>query len=298
MVDNLYLLLYKLFSSLVRITPQAALDKILSFVATLLFKASKKYQKVMRINLQIAFTDMSDAEIKRIGKRTYLNFLHNISGFIRRQNADSDSIIKKITFINDEPLKEAIKEKKKIIFMTAHYGNWELLPLALTSKYNITMSVVGKALPSQKMQEILQKNREQFGIELIDKQGAMKAMIKALGKDRTVGLLVDHHTTINEGVIVHFFGKEVTQTMSASMLARKFDAIIFPVFLSSDDFHHHTLTFYDAIYPIKTEDSKADIQKMTQLQADSIQKAITTKPDEWFWLHQRWKYCCKEAYLH
>jgi len=296
MIDYLYLFLYKTFAFLVRIIPQALLDKLLSALASLLFSLSKKYQKVISTNLHFAFSQIEDSEIKRIGKRTYLNFLHNISGFIRRQHQAPLEILKDITFCNDNALKQAIQEEKKIIFITAHYGNWELLPIALTSKYNITMSVVGKPLPSAQMQNILKENREQFGIQLIDKKGAMKEMIKSLAAKRALGLLVDHHTTANEGVIVNFFGKEATQTMSASMLARKFDAIIFPVFISSEDFHHHTLTFLDAIYPQKTDDSKADIQKMTQQQADAIEKAIKKKPDEWFWLHRRWKYCCKQAY--
>lgn len=296
MIDLFYLFIYKIFSFLVRITPQKFLDAFLSALSSLLYNISSKYQKVIRTNLHIAFGDITQKRIDQIGKRTYLNFLHNIAGFIRRQKSSPEAILKDITFVNDAALKKAISEDKKIIFITAHYGNWELLPVALTAKYAIKMSVVGKALKSDTMQNILKHNREQFGIALINKQGAMREMIKALDRKESIGLLVDHHTTRNEGVIVNFFGKEVTQTMSASMLARKFDAVIFPVFISSDDFHHYTLTLYPQINPQKTDDAKTDIQAMTQLQADAIEKAIRHKPDEWFWLHRRWKYCCEELY--
>ena len=292
MFEYLYLLLYKLFSLLVQVIPKSFLTPLASF----LYILSKKYQKVINTNLDIAFPDISKEEKVRIGKRTYLNFLHTIAGFILRQKQTPEEILSSVTFVNDSALQKAIDAKKNILFITAHYGNWELIPTALTSHYHIPMSVVGKSLKSPKMQAILKKNREKFQIELIDKKGAMKGMIKALSHKRAIGLLVDHHTTTNEGAVVQFFGKEVTQTISAALLARKFDAIIFPVFISSEDFENHTITFYPQIDPLKTEDSKKDIQQMTQLQADAIEKAIKTKPDEWFWLHRRFKYCCKDLY--
>jgi KDO2-lipid IV(A) lauroyltransferase len=292
MIDYLYLTLYKVFAFLVRITP----DGFLSLLSSLLYKSSKKYQKVIDTNLSIAFESMKKEERERIAKRTYLNFLHTISGFIKREGKSKEEVIKDIIYKNDEALLKAIKEQKNIIFITAHYGNWELLPIALTTRYNLKMSIVGKSLKSPRMQEILRQNREKFGIELIDKKGAVRGMMKALSNKRTLGLLVDHHTTTNEGAVIHFFSKEATQTMSAAMIARKFDAILFPVFIHSDDFKRYTLTFSPEILPIKTQNAQEDIQMMTQQQADAIEEAIKKKPDEWFWLHRRWKYCCENLY--
>jgi KDO2-lipid IV(A) lauroyltransferase len=292
MIDYLYLTLYKFFTFLVRITP----DSFLSALSSLLYNISKKYQKVIHTNLSIAFPSISKEEKKRIAKHSYLNFLHTISGFIKREGKSKEQVIENITFKNDQALLRAIEEKKKIIFITAHFGNWELLPIALTTRYQLEMSIVGKSLKSPRMQKILRQSREKFGIELIDKEGAVRGMMKALSKKRTLGLLVDHHTTTNEGAIINFFGKEATQTMSSAMIARKFDAILFPVFISSEDFKHYRVEFYPEITPIKTEDTQEDIKRMTQQQADVIEKAIREKPDEWFWLHRRWKYCCENLY--
>ncbi len=293
LMDYLYLLIYKIFALLVHLTP----DQFFKALANTLYKLSKKYQKVIDTNLNFAFANISQEEKERIGKRTYLNFLHTISGFIKRQGKSQEEILKGITFQNDKALQEAVKNGDKIILITAHYGNWELLPVAISAKYQIPLSVVGKSLKSPIMQKILKENREQLGIELIDKRGAMRGMMKAFSKQRAIGLLVDHHTTTNEGAIVEFFGKEVTQTLSAAMLAKKYNATIFPVFIRSKDFQHHTLHFETAIKPQNSLSSKADIQRMTQAQADVIEKAIKEKPDEWFWLHRRWKYCCRDAYL-
>ncbi|MGN8592023.1 UNVERIFIED_CONTAM: lauroyl acyltransferase, partial [Campylobacter jejuni] len=83
-----------------------------------------------------------------------------------------------VVFDNEEILTQALKEQKGVIFATAHYGNWELLSLAYAAKFG-AISIVGKQLKSQRMTELLAKNRTQFDIELIDKKGGLRKMLSA-----------------------------------------------------------------------------------------------------------------------
>jgi KDO2-lipid IV(A) lauroyltransferase len=158
------------------------------------------------------------------------------------------------------------------------------------------MSVVGKAMKEPSIQKILQKNREQFDIELIDKKGAVKPIINALNSDRIVGILVDQNQATKDGVLVDFFGHQARHTTVASIMSRRFDALLVPVFISSDDYKEHTIEIFEPFICNKTEDKTKDIQECTQKQADITEKVIRQNPKDWFWFHKRWKNMYEEIY--
>ncbi len=290
MIDYLYIFIYKVFYFLVKFTPKVVMNQFLKAMAFFAYNWSHKHKHIIEQNLNIAFPNMKRQERIRVGKHAYFNLLKNISGFIERENDSKDQILEKITFVNENEFKQAIKDNKKIIMITAHYGNWELIATAITLKFNIKMSAVGREMDSKPMQTILKKSREKFDIELINKRGALKRLIRALNQNRVLGLLVDQNIKKEKGGIeISFFNHRATQTPSPAILARKFNALIIPAFITTDNYENYTITFDKIIEPIITQDSTKDIATMTQLQADAIQRAIQKKPDEWFWMHKRWK---------
>jgi len=198
-----------------------------------------------------------------------------------------------VRFENEEIYKKALESNKPLLLMGAHYGNWEILPLALTAKFKRPLSIVGRPLDSKVMDEILKQNREQFNIQLIPKRKAMKKIVAAIAKKRVIGILVDQHTTDREGVEVNFFNLKAMHTPALSLLSRKYEAPIIPVFVTSDEHKSYTITFYEPIEPIKSEDEEADILALTQAQANITEKVIRKRPQEWFWLHRRWKKALK-----
>jgi len=248
-------------------------------------------------NLDLAYGDgMPQEEKKKILKACYRNLALNGVDFIRNQNSTKEEILNKVSFENEAVIKEALALKKPIILQTAHYGNWELLSLAVAAKYD-SLSVVGRPLDSPVMNQILTANREQFNIELINKRGAMRPMLKAAKAGRNLGLLVDQSTGSRTGVLVDFFGKKVRHTPAASIIARRVNGLIVPVFMTTVDHQHFTLTFYPSIEVAKTEDMEKDILEATQAQACVTEEAIRAKPDEWFWFHKRWKGEHAHAYM-
>jgi Kdo2-lipid IVA lauroyltransferase/acyltransferase len=265
----------------------------LSFI---IFKIDKKHRKIAKVNLDLAFeSKYSENEKTDIIKRCYKNLLFVLADFVKNQGSTKEEILEKVTFKNEKILTNSLKENRKIIMLTAHYGNWELLSLAVAAKF-MPLSIVGRDLDSKVMNKILMKNREQFDIELLSKSGAMKGMFKALKKNRPIGLLVDQNTSDSEGELIDFFSKKARHTPSAALLAKKFDAVIIPTFITSDNNHErYEITFYDPII-YDENDNKDSLIKCIQSQADITQKIIEEKPDEWFWLHQRWKNQYEDLY--
>ncbi len=288
-MDKIYYISFIIFQFIVKHTPDFILNPILNLLSSIAYLVDKRHKKIAKVNLDFAFGDeLSEKEKKRIVKRCYKNLVYNLADFVKNQGISKEELAKKITFKNEHYLKDALKERKKVVLITAHYGNWELVALSMGAFFG-PLAAVGRKLDSPTMNKILKKNREQFDIEMFDKKGAMKGLIRALKEGRMVGLLVDQNTAKEEGILVDFFGKKARHTPSAALLARKFDALIIPVFITSDDFKHFTVTFYPTIKTPKTKNQKEDIFISTQAQAKVTEEVIRKKPDEWFWFHRRWK---------
>ncbi len=296
MIDKIYLFGFYVFQFIVKYTPNFILQPILDFLAWLIYLFDKKHRKIIKTNLDFAYgKSMDETEKERITKKCYKNLVYFLADFIENQGITKEKLAKKITFENEEILKNALKNGEKIILITAHYGNWELIALSMGAFFG-KLTGVGRVLENDHLDNILKKNREQFNIEMLKKNGAMKGMIQALKNGRILGLLVDQNTAEKEGVLIDFFGKKARQSHGTALLARKFGAVIIPTFITTNDYKNYKITFYDKITPIKSNDIDKDIKKLTQKQSDAIEKAIRKKPDEWFWFHKKWKNQYEEIY--
>lgn len=298
MIDYIYLFLYRSFELLVNILPKPAMDRSLNALSAFAYRFSKKHQKIINTNLDLAFNNMLNQQDKnKVGIHTFYNLLQTIIGIMKRDKVSKEALLNDLTFNNEDILLNALKENKKIIFITGHYGNWELIPPALTTKFNIALSIIGRKLDSPVMDQILVAKREKFNVKMIYRKGAIKHAIKALKNNSAIGLLLDQHLGKQQGGIeVDFFNHKVYQSPAASVLGRLTDAAIIPLFITTDDYEKYTLTFYPALPIIKTDQKEDDIKQMTQAQSDIIEKVIRNKPNEWFWVHKRWKGFYPELY--
>ncbi|WP_457595735.1 lipid A biosynthesis lauroyl acyltransferase [Hydrogenimonas sp.] len=289
LIDALYVGLFHGFRLFVRVTPGFIQRPVLRAIALAAYLLDARHRRIARVNLDLAFGDeMKEKEKKRIVRRTYENLLLNVADFVAMQGMPPQKVLERITFENEHYLTDELAKGKPVILITAHYGDWELLPRAFTARYG-PLAVVGRPLDSQAMNEILERYRKRAGIRLIHKKGAMKGLVKALKEGMSVGLLVDQNTAEKDGILVDFFGKEARHTPAASILARKFDTAIVPVFITADTSRRFTIRCEKPIRCDRETPAEEAIFACTQAQARVTEAAIRRKPDEWFWLHQRWK---------
>ncbi len=288
-MDKIYLFLFYSFKFFVTYCPKKILYLLMNFLSFFIFTIDKKHKKIAHINLDLAYeARLTDEKKILIIKKCYKNLIYTLIDFVRNQNITKERLLRKVSFENEYIIKDAIKKHKKIIILTGHYGNWELLGLAISSKF-IPMTTVGRNLDSEVMNAILEKNRKQHNMDVISKKGAMKGMIKALKNNKAIGILVDQNTKEDEGVLVDFFDKKVRHTPSAAILAKKFDCIIIPTFITTNDYENFIIKFYEPIVISHSDNKNNDILNCVQKQANITQKVIEDKPEEWFWLHKRWK---------
>lgn len=293
MIDFLLFMTYKVFKFIVLLLPKSFIKAFLDGVASLLFIFNKEHKKYAKANLDFVYADtLSEERKKEIIKHSYKNLVYNLYEFIENQSLTLEGFDKKITIENEHYIVDAIKNKRKIILITAHYGNWEFGNSFIPLKYAPT-TMVGRPMNNKYFNEELDATRTKNNTQMLSKKEASRGLVKALKENRILGLVIDQHN--RSGIDVNFLGHTVKQADSASRLAIKFDAIVLPLFFTMNSFGKYTAKFYEPLEP-KNYEGKNQILDFTQAQADVMQEHILNKPDQWFWQHKRFKKYNKEIY--
>ncbi|WP_169308535.1 lipid A biosynthesis lauroyl acyltransferase [Nitratifractor salsuginis] len=281
---------FRILQGTLRMLGAQGRDRFASGLARLAYHLDRRHTRVARVNLDMAFgASKSDEEKKAITLSAYRNLITVAMETILLQGISKEKLLDLVEFENPAILEEAKATGRPIIFITAHYGNWELGTLAIAAKFDLPISVVGRPLDWERANKILVATREQFGVRMIPKRQAMKAMIGVMKQKGALGLVVDQNTSSKQGLLIDFFGHPARHTPSAAILARKFDAIVIPVFDRPIGRGRYRISFYDPIPMEKSDDPDADILRHVQREAKVTEAVIRCHPEPWLWLHQRWK---------
>ena len=288
-MDRLYLAGFYTLKFLIFILPSSLQNMLAKFLAFAFMKLKKKRFHIVMTNLNLAFGETKTKEEKlEIAKKCYYNFAKYLGiNFILNQNTTKQKILEQVVFKNEHFLLDAMKSGRPIIVTTAHFGQWEIFGLAVAAHFGPS-SVLGRKLDSSVMDKILRANRAQFDVELIDKDGGAKDILKALKARRIVGILVDQNTAPKDGIKVQFFGKDVLHTPAASVLAQKTNALIINAFIYQKGENLNEICFEQPI-DISTFDKEDAVQKATQMQCSACEEMVRARPEEYFWFHQRFK---------
>ncbi|WP_419765228.1 MAG: lipid A biosynthesis lauroyl acyltransferase [Arcobacter sp.] len=278
------------------ILPRFLRKRFFFFLSKLVYFFAKKTNKIIKANLDLVFDKkMLKEEIQKIQKYSYYNMLLWIQSQIEHLNVTEDEMRKKITFENREIFDNLLREEKKIILVSAHYGNIEVLSYGI-NKFITPLIQVARESNFKKIDAFIKKSREKSGATIIYRALALKKLIKALMNNKVISLIVDQNINDRDGIEVSFLNKKANQTTTPAILARKFNAYILPVAIFNEDKDKYKIKIYEPIKPIKTENEQEDIKNSTQLQADILSKIILEDPKQWFWAHKRFKMHFREIY--
>ena len=265
--------------------------------ATMIMRTAFRYLKGLRriadINLRIAFPEMSGDERLRLTKGTFENLgrvLGEMSQFPRFTPARLEKMIE---FRFDPEVLERYEQLKHegrgFIIVSPHLGNWELLVFAW-SALREPISYLARPLDNPKIEELTVSLRTRFGNRPLNKTNAVPTAIKTLRETGTLGILADVNAHPKEGVFVPFFGLPACTSSGVAMLAMRTDAVIVPLCGVWDKALGKYIAVHgDLIEPTLTGDRQADIVDTTARFTAEVEKLIRAYPDQWLWIHKRWK---------
>lgn len=178
---------------------------------------------------------------------------------------------------------------KGVLFLTGHMSAWELAPFA-QALFGHPLHFLVRPIDNPRVDALITKHRCLSGNEPIGKNQSARAVLKVLAANGTVGILADQNTQWTEGVFVDFFGIPACTTAGLARFALHTGAAVVPGFLHWDNtLRKYRLCFEPQVELARTGDDAADIRENTQRFTRVIENYVRRHPDQWLWVHRRWK---------
>lgn len=184
-------------------------------------------------------------------------------------------------------LEDVMASHGRALILTAHLGNWELLPIA-SRLTGYPLAIVVRPLDSPWLDALADGLRRKSGVELIQKRGALRSVLRALGGGRMVGILLDQNAARREGVFVPFFGRPASTSKSLALLAVRTGAPVIPIFIRRDAAGGHRVMIEPPL-PVPAGGGEDAVAELTRRCTEAIEAAIREAPEQWLWIHRRWR---------
>lgn len=238
-----------------------------------------------RSNLTRAFGgELSRMEIERLARRSFEHLGMNLAEVCVLLFRPRSAMLQRVELTGHEHVEKAAAEGKGILLLSAHLGNWELLAPshALTA---FELSIVVRPLDEPLLHRIAERFRLRSGVELIAKRNGLRDIVRALRRGRMVGVLLDQNSSRAEGVFVPFFRVPASTSKALAVISLRTGAPVVPVFIRRIAGGRHRVEF-DAAVPRPHD---GETTTYTEAFNRVIEGAIRRAPEQWFWMHERWR---------
>lgn len=248
-----------------------------------------KLRKTAEFNLRLAFPEWAEAQRQAvIGQMTrHLGWM--AVEFARLPRYSAKNIQDTVLLDGHENFLEAKNRGKGVLYLTGHIGAWELSSYA-HALYGFPLHYMARPLDNKPLDALVNRYRESSGNKPIYKNEAARLMLRVLRDAGTVGILADQNTMPDEGVFVDFFGVPACTTTGIARVALHTDAAVVPGYAYWDkDLGKYRLRFEPPVELVRTGNTERDIRENTQRFAKVIEGIIRKYPEQWIWIHARWK---------
>jgi len=246
-------------------------------------------RRTAMFNLRLAFPDWTDARRKQAIRGMIRQVGWMAGEFSQFPKYTRENIERIVVFDGFENFDAARQRGKGVLFLTGHMSAWELAPFA-HALYGYPLHFLVRPVANPRVDALINSYRCRSGNQPIEKNRSARSILKVLGSGGTVGILADHNTTLEEGVFADFFGVPASTTSGLARIALHTDAAVVPGFLCWDEARRkYRLRFEPAVELVRSEDEESDVAQNTQRFTAVIEAYVRAHPDQWLWVHKRWK---------
>lgn len=268
--------------------PRKTWLRICGGLGSLAYYFATETRKLARKHLRMAFPEKTDREIAGLAKNTFKMLGKNAGDILRSSRIKDLKGLEEFLLTEGLENYEAAHAKGKgVIFLTCHLGAFDLQITNMAMR-GLNPNIIGTPLKDKKLNELLWNYRNLHGAIPIARGKETFRMIKILKSGGSVALLIDQDTKVKT-VFVDFFGKQAATPAGATILALKTGAAVVPtyIYLGEDELQH--MKILPEIPMAITGDEEQDIRVNTQVLTRFIEEKIREHPEQWVWMHERWK---------
>jgi Kdo2-lipid IVA lauroyltransferase/acyltransferase len=248
----------------------------------------RRHLAIAADNLRRAFPHWDEARVMLTARAVYAYLGELLLDLLWTSRHSREEILSRVEVVGGEHVREAIAAGRGVLYVTGHFGNWELNAVAHAWLFG-PVSVVARALDNPALDRRLCAARSRSGNQVIYKERALSRVMKALRDGQGVAILVDQNVQEADGIFVDFFGRPAASTTVAAALALKTGCAVIPGCAVPLGGGRYRLRYDPPLRFNPTGDRDADIAGLTQQIASHLEGWIRERPELWLWLHRRWK---------
>jgi Kdo2-lipid IVA lauroyltransferase/acyltransferase len=284
----MYLILYSLVYLLSWIPRPLGL-RLGDRMGALFYKVLSRRRQIALNNLTVAFGDeKGPQEREAIARKSFRNLGRHFFEAIYLIRYDKDKLASYVDFENVQIYHDAVAQGRGVVFLTGHFGIWELL--AVSSGYFLKpFSVVTKPLDFTPAEKLVRKLREISGNQCVTKEKSMRRLIELLREGGILAVLLDQNIDWKDGVFVPFFNKRACTNKGLALLVRKTQVPVVPVFIVDQGQAQYRIVFSPPLPWLSFGDKTKEIEENTAQYNRAIEDMARKYPEQYFWVHQRWK---------
>jgi Kdo2-lipid IVA lauroyltransferase/acyltransferase len=289
MIERLQYWVAWMFVKMLGALPRPLARWFASMATRLLLLLLPKLRKTAGFNLQLAFPEWTDRQRRAVMKRMTRNLGWMAAEFARMPEYTKENIENVVVLDGHENFLAGQSRGKGVLYLTGHIGAWELSSYA-HALYGFPLHYMARPLDNKPLDALVNQYRGRSGNKPIYKNEAARTMLRVLKESGTVGVLADQNTMPGEGVFVDFFGVPACTTSGLARVALHTDAAVVPGYAFWDEnLRKYRLRFEPPVELVRTGDTERDVLENTQRFAKVMEEIIRRYPEQWVWIHARWK---------
>ncbi len=270
----------------VRLTPIRSQTHLANTLNWIFKRFDRRHYQQVADNLALAFPDKSADERDALREEIYRHFSSIVTEWIylfTRHRRPPGAL--PITIVNSKHLQTVLNSENGAILVSAHFGNWELIPYILKDLLPSPLIAIARPMNNPLIEQVVSQFRDFMGSQIIYKHGALRKIINHLKNKRLIYLLIDQNAVPREAVFVDFFSQKISAIASAAQIHLKKGAPLLPLFLH----YERDRIILEFLQPIFATHDNKTVESLTQDLTKTIEEQIRKNPEQWLWFHNRWK---------
>ena len=241
-------------------------------------------KKLIYSNIKKAIPNINSEDLKKIVKSMWNNYGRIFAEYVFIKDFRNGKLRKNIKIEGEENLQKIIKENKQVVFISAHFSNFELMAMYL-DKSNINLSALYRPLNNVFLNKIMEDIRKKYICKNQIKKGisGLREMINLNKNNFSTALMVDQR--VSEGIKSNFFNQKALTTTIPAQLVKKFNLPIIPIYIERIEGINFKITINKPIFFSKEETTQYITDELNKI----IETMILKNPEQWIWSHNRWK---------
>ena len=257
------------------------------WLGMLAYRLASQQRRLACEHIQQALDITDEHTIKTIVQNCFLNLGKNMAEFMLLPRMNSKLLQQFVSFEGILHVEKALAKGNGAIILTGHFGNWELLAASISNTVAPLTPIV-RELRSPRLNAFVSKYREKAGYSTIDRNTGVRQALRCLRNNNLLGIVADVDTSVN-GVFVDFFGIPAYTPYSPIAFALKTGAAILPSFIIRQPDGTHQVIIEAPLILERCDDKEKELVINTQKYTKVIESYIRKNPEQWIWMHQRWK---------